>query len=85
KYAAQAIRKVAELDWHPIHIMTNVSTSIGGVIKPAGMKNAEGILTALYNMDVTDPQWDSYPGMQRFRAFLAKYYPEADKSDAGTL
>ncbi|MCG2645131.1 MULTISPECIES: ABC transporter substrate-binding protein [Bradyrhizobium] len=85
KYAAQAIRKVAELDWHPIHIMTNVSNSIGGVIKPAGVKNAEGILTALYNMDVTDPQWDSYPGMQRFRAFLAKYYPEADKSDAGTI
>ncbi|MBR1091697.1 ABC transporter substrate-binding protein [Bradyrhizobium manausense] len=85
KYAAQAIRKVAELDWHPIHIMTNVSNSIGGVIKPAGVKNAVGILTALYNMDVTDPQWDSYPGMQTFRAFLAKYYPEADTSDGGTM
>ncbi|MCC8957292.1 ABC transporter substrate-binding protein [Bradyrhizobium sp. Pear77] len=85
KYAAQAIRKVAELGWHPIHIMSNVSSSIGGVLKPAGPKNAEGILTALYNMDVTDPQWDNYPGMQHFRAFLARYYPEADKSDGGTL
>jgi hypothetical protein len=85
KYAAQAIRKVAELDWHPIHIMTNVSSSVGGVLKPAGIRNAVGILTAGYNMDVTDPQWDDYPGMQHFRAFLEKYYPEADKSDGGTL
>ncbi|MGV7216431.1 ABC transporter substrate-binding protein [Bradyrhizobium sp. UFLA05-112] len=85
KYAAQAIRKLAELDWHPVQIVSNVSGSIGGVLKPAGLENAKGILTALYNMDVTDPQWDNYPGMRHFRAFLEKYYPEADKSDGGTL
>ena len=79
KFAAQAIKKIAELDWHPIHIMTNVSASVGAVLKPAGLDNSKGILSAGYQMDVTDPQWDSYPGMQKFRAFMAKYYPEADQ------
>src|SRR5258708_8137137 len=85
KFAAQAIKKVAELDWHPIHIMTNVSASVGAVLKPAGLDNSRGILSAGYQMDVTDPQWDSHPGMQKFRAFMAKYYPEADKSESGPL
>jgi ABC-type branched-subunit amino acid transport system substrate-binding protein len=85
KFAAQAIKKVAELGWHPIHIMTNVSASVGAVLKPAGLDNSAGILSAGYQMDVTDPQWDGYPGMQKYRAFMAKYYPEADKSESGPL
>src|ERR1700716_644410 len=85
KFAAQAIKKVAELDWHPIHIMTNVSASVGAVLGPAGLNNSKGILSAGYQMDVTDPQWASHPGMQKFRAFMAKYYPEADKSESGPL
>jgi len=85
KFAAQAIKKVAELGWHPVHIMTNVSASVGAVLKPAGLENAKGILSAGYQMDVTDPQWDTYPGMKRFRAFMEKYYPEADKSESGPL
>jgi len=85
KFAAQAIKKLAELDWHPIHIMTNVSASVGAVLKPAGLDNSKGILSAGYQMDVTDPQWDSHPGMQKFRAFMAKYYPEADRSESGPL
>src|ERR1700738_5071561 len=85
KFAAQAIKKIAELGWHPIHIMTNVSASVGAVLKPAGLENSKDILSAGYQMDVTDPQWDSHPGMQKFRAFMAKYYPEADKSESGPL
>src|SRR5205809_727061 len=85
KFAAQAIKKAAELGWHPIHIMTNVSASVGAVLKPAGLDNSKGILSAGYEMDVTDPQWDSHPGMQKYRAFMAKYYPEADRSESGPL
>ena len=85
KFAAQAIKKVAELGWHPIHIMTNVSASVGAVLRPAGMENSKGILSAGYQMDVTDPQWDSTPGMKRFRAFMEKYYPEADRAESGPL
>jgi branched-chain amino acid transport system substrate-binding protein len=85
KFAAQAIKKIAELDWHPVHIVTNISVSVGAVLKPAGLDNAKGILSAGFQMDVTDPQWDDRPGMQRFRAFMARYYPEADRSEGGPM
>jgi ABC-type branched-subunit amino acid transport system substrate-binding protein len=85
KFAAQAIKKVAELKWQPIHILVNVSSSVGAVLKPAGLDNSTGILSTGYQMDVTDPQWDSYPGMQRFRTFMEKYYPDADKSEVFSL
>src|SRR5260370_13094965 len=65
--------------------MINCRTTVWAELKPAGLDNSKGILSAGYQMDVTDPQWDSYPGMQRFRAFMAKYYPEADRSESGPL
>jgi branched-chain amino acid transport system substrate-binding protein len=85
KFAAQAIKKIAELNWHPVHIVTNISVSVGAVLKPAGLDNATGILSAGFQMDVMDPQWDRLPGMQRFRAFMAKYYPEADRSESSPM
>src|SRR5262249_17364158 len=66
KFAAQAIKKIGELNWRPVHIMTNISVSVGAVLKPAGLDNAKGILSAGFQMDVTDPQWEGRPGMQRF-------------------
>ncbi|WP_050424477.1 ABC transporter substrate-binding protein [Bradyrhizobium tropiciagri] len=85
KFAPQAIKKIAELNWHPLHIVTNISVSVGAVLKPAGLDNAKGILSAAFQMDVTDPQWDGRPGMQRFRAFMARYYPEANRSEGGPM
>jgi branched-chain amino acid transport system substrate-binding protein len=85
KFAAQAIKKMAEMEWKPLHIVSNVSASVGGVIKPAGFENSQGILSAAYAKDGADSQWDSDPGMQKFYAFLAKYYPEANKLDGSVV
>jgi branched-chain amino acid transport system substrate-binding protein len=85
KFAAQAIKKLAEIDWKPMHIVSNVSASVGGVIKPAGFENAQGILSAAYAKDGADPQWDNDPGMKKFLAFLEKYYPEGDKLNASVV
>ncbi len=85
KFAAQAIKKLAEIDWHPLHIVSNVSASVGGVIKPAGFENAQGILSAAYAKDGADPQWDNDPGMKKFFDFLAKYYPDANKLDGSVV
>jgi branched-chain amino acid transport system substrate-binding protein len=82
KFAAQAIKKLAEIEWKPLHIVSNVSTSIGSVMKPAGFENGQGILSATYGKDAADSQWDNDPGMKKFLAFLEKYYPEANKLDA---
>jgi len=85
KFAAQAIKKLAEIDWHPVHIVSNVSASVGGVIKPAGFENAQGILSAAYAKDGADPQWDNDPGMKRFFEFLAKYYPDGNRLDGSVV
>jgi branched-chain amino acid transport system substrate-binding protein len=85
KFAAQAIKKLAEIDWKPMHIVSNVSSSVGGVIKPAGFENSQGILSAAYAKDGADPQWDNDPGMKKFFTFLEKYYPDANKLDGSVV
>ncbi|WP_027582080.1 ABC transporter substrate-binding protein [Bradyrhizobium sp. Ai1a-2] len=81
KFAAQAMKNVAELNWKPLQIVSNVSASVGGAMKPAGFENVQGVLSAAYAKDGADPQWDNDPGMKRLFAFLDKYYPEADRRD----
>jgi branched-chain amino acid transport system substrate-binding protein len=85
KFAAQAIKKAAEIEWKPTQFLNNVSASIGSVIKPAGMQNAQGIISSAYLKDPTDPQWKNDPGMKAWNAFLDKYFPEADRSDASVV
>jgi branched-chain amino acid transport system substrate-binding protein len=85
KFAAQAIKKMAEIEWKPLHIVSNVSASVGGVIKPAGFENSQGILSAAYAKDGADPQWDNDPGMKKFLAFLAKYDADANKLDGSVV
>ena len=85
KFAAQAIKKLAEMNWTPLHIVSNVSSSVGSVLKPAGFENSQGILSANYGKDAADPQWNNDPGMKKFFEFLAKYYPDANKLDASVV
>jgi branched-chain amino acid transport system substrate-binding protein len=82
KFAAQAIKKMAELDWKPMHLMTDVSISIGAVMKPAGLDASEGVLSAGYLKDASDPQWKDDEGMKKFMAFIEKYMPGANVSDS---
>ena len=81
KFAAQAIRRVSDIGWKPLHIINNVASSVGAVLTPAGLDKSVGLVTALYMKDPTDPQWDKDPGMQRWRDFMSKYMPGADTND----
>jgi branched-chain amino acid transport system substrate-binding protein len=85
KFAAQAIKKMAEIEWKPLHLLNNVSGSIGSVIKPAGFENAQGIISSNYLKDPTDPQWKNDAGMKAWNEFLDKYYPEANRADASVM
>ncbi|KRQ13989.1 branched-chain amino acid ABC transporter substrate-binding protein [Bradyrhizobium pachyrhizi] len=85
KFAAQAIKKVAELDWHPVQFLTNVSGSIGGVMKPAGYEASQGVLSTAYLKDPKDTEWKNDPAMTEWRAFMTKWYPEGDLDDAATV
>jgi len=85
KFAAQAIKKMAELEWKPMHLMTDVSISIGAVMKPAGLDASEGVLSATYLKDASDPQWKDDEGMKKFMAFVDKYMPGANISDTNLV
>jgi len=85
KFAAQAIKKISEIGWKPVHFLNNVSVSIGSVIQPAGFENAQGIISSAYLKDPTDPQWKTDAGMLAWNAFLDKYFPEANRADASVM
>jgi branched-chain amino acid transport system substrate-binding protein len=85
KFAAQAIKKNAEIGWKPLHFLNNVSASIGSVIKPAGTENAQDIISSAYLKDTSDPQWKNDAGMKAFDEFLTKYFPEGNRIDASVM
>jgi branched-chain amino acid transport system substrate-binding protein len=85
KFAAQTIKKMAELEWKPMHLMTDVAISIGAVMKPAGFEASQGILSAGYLKDASDPQWKDDEGMKKFMAFIDKYMPGANIADANLV
>ena len=85
KFAAQAIRKAADIGWKPAHYLNNVSSSVASTMKPAGFENGQGILTAQYLMDPTDKQWDDNADMKAWRAWMAKSNPLANLTDASNV
>jgi len=85
KFAAQAIKKIAELSWRPVHLLNNVSQSVGSVLKPAGLDNAKGVLTTAYFKDPTDPTWKDDAAYKKWSAFMDKYYPDGDKTSTFTV
>jgi branched-chain amino acid transport system substrate-binding protein len=85
KFGAQAIKKVGEMNWKPVTIVSNVSASTATVMRPAGLDNAQGVMSAAYAKDVSDPQWADDPGIKAFDDLLAKYMPEVNRVDASAM
>ncbi len=81
KFGAQAIRKVGEIGWKPLHILNGIASSVGVTLKPAGLENAKGIISDNSFKDPTDPQWQNDAGYKWWVSFMDKYYPSGDKTD----
>src|SRR6266702_5284468 len=82
KQAAQTIRKIAELGWKPVHIIDTTATSVGAVLKPAGLEASKGVISIGYSKDPLDPTWKDDAGMRKYFEFMAKYYPDGDKDSS---
>ena len=82
KFAVQAIKKAQDIGWKPLHLLNSVSSSYAVVLKPAGLEASKGLITVFYIKDPTDPQWKNDPGMKEWLAFMQKYYPDGNTSDA---
>jgi len=85
KFAAQSIKKVAELGWQPLFILNSAGSSTGAVMKPAGLQSSQNIISAAYQKDPTDPQWKDDAGIENLDAFLSKYFPEGNREDQFVL
>jgi len=81
KFAVQAIKKSNDIGWKPLHFLNNVSSSLGTVLKPAGLEASRGLITALYMKEITDPQFRNDKGYQDWVAWMKKYYPEGALDD----
>jgi len=85
KFAAQAIKKAAEIGWKPVHYLNSVSASVGSVLLPAGLDNSVGIFTASYLKDPTDPQWQKGKEWDDWLAWMKKYMPSGDLKDVNIV
>jgi ABC-type branched-subunit amino acid transport system substrate-binding protein len=85
KGSAQAIRKVGELGWKPVFFLGNTATSVAAVLKPAGLDNSKNIISTAYLKDPTDPTWKDDTGTKTWLAFMDKYYPDGDKTNANSV
>ena len=85
KFAAQAIKKIAETSWRPLHLLNNVSAGIEAVLKPAGLEASKNIYSTNYRKDPTDPQWDNDAGMKAYKERMAKYCSGCNVKDDGHL
>ena len=79
--AAQAIRRAAELDWHPVFVLDNASASIASALRPAGLENAIGVISTSFLKDFGDTTWKEDPAIKAWSAFMDKYLPDGDKDD----
>src|ERR1700747_710214 len=84
RFGALAIRKMAEVEWKPLHILNGIASSVGATLKPAGLENATGIISDNSFKDPTEPQWQNDAGYKQWLSFMDKYYPNGDKTDNQT-
>jgi branched-chain amino acid transport system substrate-binding protein len=85
KFAAQAIRKIYDIGWKPLHLLSYISSSVYETLKPAGLEKCIGIISAAFLKFPDDPQWRNDPAMKEFFAWMDKYVPEGDKGDAAIV
>ncbi len=81
KFAAQSMRKAAEIGWKPVQYLNNVSGQVSTTMKPAGFENVQGVITAAWLKDPTDKQWDNDSEMKTWREWMAKYNPAGNVQD----
>jgi branched-chain amino acid transport system substrate-binding protein len=83
--AALALRRMADIDWHPVFLLDNASASIANALRPAGLQNAIGVVSTAFLKDPGDPAWKDDPAMKDWSAFMDKYYPDGDRADSNTV
>ena len=85
KFAALAIRKVYDIGWRPTQFLSYTSSSVGAVMRPAGPEKGIGIISAAFDKDPTDPQWQDTPEYKEWLAWMKKYNTSGNVADGLTV
>src|SRR5215470_12497694 len=85
KFAAQAIRRAAEIGWKATILINFPSSSIAGTLRPAGLENSSGVIVGTPNKDPNDQSWQDDAGIKAFRAFFEKYLVGSDITNTSYL
>jgi branched-chain amino acid transport system substrate-binding protein len=85
KAAAQSIRKVHELDWHPLHVIGGSTASVDTILKPAGLEASKGLVTTQFLKQPGDPAWANDDEVKAYKNFLKTYAPSANPDDYSVL
>jgi len=83
--AALALRRMADVGWHPIFVLDNTSASIAHALRPAGLQNASGVVSTAFLKDAGDPTWRDDAAMKEWSSFMDKYDPAGDKDDSNAV
>jgi branched-chain amino acid transport system substrate-binding protein len=83
--SARAIRRAAELGWHPVLLLVNAAASIANALRPAGLQNSVGVISTSFLKDASDATWKDDPAIKEWLAFMDKYYPDGDKEDGNAI
>src|SRR4029077_13160405 len=83
--AARVIRIAADLNWHPVFMLNDMAASIATALRPAGLENSVGVISASFLKDVNDPAWKDDPVIKDWASFMDRYYPRGDKDDSAVL
>ena len=85
KFSGQAVRKIAEIGWKPLHLMIYSASSVESAMKPAGLENGIGIITTQYFKMPDDPSWADDKAMAEYFAFMKKWMPNEPAKDPTAL
>ena len=85
KFTAQVIRKARDLEWKPLHLISDIGSSISSGLQPAGLENAVGIITGAYVRDPTDPEVQNSDAYKAWLAFMKKYFPDGNITDLNNV
>ena len=82
KFVSLALKKIHELGWRPQIYLPIGSASVGGILKPAGLDAAKGVITAANAKSPGDPAWDQDIGMRGYFDFLKRWAPAINPNDS---
>lgn len=80
KQTAQVIKKLAEMNWKPMHMVVGTSTG-RPILEAAGLDNSKGIISATAYKQASSPAFANDPDVVAYKAFMKKYLPNEDSSN----